>query len=100
MNLLQQALYSAPSIRTAYCVFCGRPATNQHHVVPRSQGGTDGATLSVCGLGNASGCHGKLHSHKLHVRYQDGWQYLETKQPTKYQDALSMDGWRNIEGMD
>ena len=49
-------------------------------------------------MGNASGCHGKLHSHTLHVRYIDGWQYLETSQPTKYQDALAMSGWRNLEG--
>ena len=51
-------------------------------------------------MGNASGCHGKLHSHTLHVRYENGWQYLETSQPTKYQDALAMDGWRNLEGTD
>lgn len=96
MNELQKALCSAPSIRTPYCVFCGRSATNQHHVVPRSQGGTDGATISVCGMGNASGCHGKLHSHTLHVRYTDAWEYLETPQPTKYQDALAMEGWRRL----
>ena len=100
MNLIQQALMSAPSIVTPVCPFCGRQAQNRHHIVPRSQGGRNGPTVDVCGMGNASGCHGKLHHHTLHVRYQDGWQYLETKQPTKYQDALAMDGWRTLEGTD
>ena len=98
MNELEKALYSAPSIHSDRCVFCGRPATNQHHVVFRSQGGKDGATISVCGMGNASGCHGLLHQRKLHVRYEGVWQYLRTKEPTKYQDALSMDGWRCLWG--
>ena len=97
MNLLEKALMEAPSINAPYCVFCGRRATNNHHVVFRSQGGKDGPTLSVCGLGNASGCHGLLHQRKLHVRYVNNeWQYLETKEPTKYQTALSMEGWRSL----
>ena len=96
MNELEKALMQEPSITSPYCVFCGRPATNQHHVVFRSQGGKDGPTLSVCGMGNASGCHYLLHQRMLHVRYEDGWQFLTTNRPTKYQDALSMDGWRDI----
>ena len=47
-------------------------------------------------MGNASGCHGKLHSHKLHLRYTDGWEYLETDEPTKYQTALNMEGWKPL----
>ena len=97
MNELERALYSAPSIHTPYCVFCGRPATNDHHVVFRSQGGKDGATISVCGMGNACGCHGLLHQRKLHVRFIDGnWEYLRTPEPTKYQNALEMKGWRRL----
>ena len=98
MNQLQMALMGAPSIITACCPFCSGQLTNRHHIVPRSQGGTNGPTIDVCGMGNASGCHGKLHSHKLHLRYIDGWQYLETDEPTKYQKALGMDGWRYLEG--
>lgn len=96
MNLLDEPLYNAPSIELPYCPFCGKPATNRHHIVPRSRGGKGGATVTVCGMGNASGCHGKLHSHLLHLRYADVWEYLETEQPTKYQNALSMDGWRSL----
>lgn len=93
MNLLQARLMDAPSIETALCPFCGRPSTNRHHIVPRSQGGHDGPTVTVCGMGNASGCHGRLHDHTLHLRYEGRWEFLETEQPTKYQDALAMDGW-------
>lgn len=97
MNLLQEALMQAPSIEAYCCPFCGKPATNRHHIVPRSQGGHDGPTVTVCGMGNASGCHGKLHDHRLHLRWQGNrWEYLETKEPTKYQNALSMEGWKKL----
>lgn len=95
MNELQKPLYSAPSIETVRCPFCGRPATNRHHIVPRSQGGRDGATVTVCGMGNASGCHGKFHHYRLHLRRRnDEWEWLETEEPTNYMDALSLPGWR------
>lgn len=94
MNKLQERLYHAPSIDLPYCPFCGRPATNRHHIVPRSQGGHDGATVTVCGMGNASGCHKKLHEHRLHMRYEGQWEYIETEQPTKYETALALEGWR------
>lgn len=96
MNELQKALYNAPSINLPYCPFCGFPATNKHHVVPRSQGGTYGATITVCGHGNMTGCHAKFHNHTLHVRYQGHWEYLETSEPMKYQDALALDGWKEL----
>lgn len=96
MNELQKALFNAPSIETRLCPFCGRPATNRHHIVPRSQGGHDGATITVCGMGNASGCHGKLHSLRLHLRWVGHWEFLETKEPTKYQTALTMEGWQKL----
>lgn len=98
MNELQKTLFSAPKIVASECPFCGRPTTNRHHIIPRSQGGHDGPTIDVCGMGNASGCHGKLHQHLLHLRYTGEWEYLETKEPTKYQDALAMDGWRSLKG--
>ena len=96
MNLLDQALMGKPSIECIWCPFCGRPATNRHHIVYKSRGGKDGPTIAVCGMGNASGCHGKLHQHLLHLRYTDRWEYLETDEPTKYQDALEMEGWRPL----
>ena len=96
MNELQKALFDAPSIATSLCPFCGKRATNRHHIIPRSQGGHNGPTVDVCGMGNASGCHGKLHNHTLHLRYKGGWEFLETDEPTKYQDALAMDGWHKV----
>lgn len=33
---------------------------------------------------------------KLHFRYTTRWLYLETRYPTKYQDALEQEGWRPL----
>ena len=96
MNELQKVLFNAPSIETEYCPFCGKPATNRHHIVPRSQGGSKGATVTVCGMGNASGCHGLIHAHRLHMRFIEGrWEYLKTE-PMKYEKALEMEGWKPL----
>ena len=93
MNELQKPLFAAPSIESESCPFCGKPATNRHHIVPRSQGGSKGATVTVCGMGNASGCHGLIHAHRLHLRFIEGrWEYLRTE-PMKYEKALEMEGW-------
>ena len=96
MNELQRKYqYTAPSIDTPYCPFCGRKATNRHHIVFRSQGGTDGATVNVCGIGNMSGCHKKLHEYRIHLRYiDDHWEYIEFENPTKFEKALEMEGWQ------
>ncbi len=40
------------------CFECGAPADHQHHVVPRSKGGTK--TVPLC-----AACHGKVHGHAL-----------------------------------
>ena len=101
MNLLLADLMDKPSITGYCCPFCGRRATQAHHIVPRSLGGTDGPTVRVCGLGNASGCHGLLHQHRLHLRWNpeiEWWEYLFTPESTKYQVALSMEGWRPVNG--
>lgn len=92
------------TVSQRYCVVCGRAyPLNQHHVVKRSQGQlyrggrvVKKPTLTLCGSGNTSGCHGKAHSGRLHFKYEDGeWLYLETE-PMKYQDALELEGWRPI----
>lgn len=93
-NLYQQALMDAPSVDTECCAVCGRHPVERHHVVFRSQGGTDGATITLCGRGNTSGCHGLAHAYMLHFRYEDGWQYIRFDAPTKYDKALKADGWR------
>lgn len=97
LNRLFEELMDAPDLLSTdgMCAICRiRPVQNRHHIVPRSQGGTSGPIAEVCGLGNASGCHGMLHGHLLHLRFGGGaWQVLVTKEPVKYQDALDMEGW-------
>lgn len=77
-------------------------------------------TIVLCGSGNASGCHGLAHQNRLHFRWvrdpwpdvtrpgragrdydvtlaRGGhWEYVVLPEPTKYQDALGMDGWRPL----
>lgn len=95
---LYDGLMGKPSIETEGCAFCKRYPVERHHIVPRSHGGKNGPTVTVCGFGNTSGCHGKLHSHRLHLRWNEGWEYLETKEPTKEMEALDMDGWTRLGG--
>lgn len=111
-------LMEGTSVTAPYCVVCGRThPLNQHHVVRRGAGKLYRAgievpkpTLTLCGMGNASGCHGLAHQNRLHFRwvraegrlsapyaYGSGhWEYLLTDVPTKYHRALEMDGWRPI----
>lgn len=102
MNEYQREMMRGRSVgaglpKPSPCSFCGRPAYEDHHVVPRSQGGSDGPTVRVCGRGNADGCHGLLHGHRLHMRNDGGrWLYLLTAEPTKYDRALSMPGWKEM----
>lgn len=96
-NTQEQKLMNKPSIITDICPFCGAHATNRHHIVPRSRGGSAGAVVSVCGNGNTSGCHRKLHERTLHLDWRNGcWHYLRTSKPTKTFDALDMDGWQPL----
>ena len=111
-------LMDGTSITAPYCVVCGRTGVlNQHHVVRRGAGRLfrDGVevpkpTLTLCGMGNASGCHGLAHQNRLHFRWarvtgmsdasyafgSGHWEYLVTDVPTKYHEALKMNGWRPI----
>ena len=98
MNRYQEAMMALPSIEAQWCAFCGRPASERHHIVPRSQGGGDGPTVAVCGFGNAGGCHGLLHAHVLHLR-PDGrgwWEWLRTDEPCKHEAALALPGWEPV----
>lgn len=101
MNEFQKRLYSMPSIHLGYCPFCGKPPQNRHHIVPRSQGGHDGATVDVCGFGNASGCHGLLHSHRIHLRPDktgEWWEWILLQAPAKYEVAIQKKGWVPVDG--
>lgn len=98
-SLERAALYGMPHIGARYvgegdrtkidegalCPFCGKPAENAHHAAPKGLGGGGrvrvmrtewgwfplrSALVAVCGRGNASGCHGGLHSGLLCVRWE------------------------------
>lgn len=95
-----------PDVRRGRCCVCGRSAPlNQHHYVWRSWGelhrpdGTkvDKPTLTLCGSGNLSGCHGLAHKRMLHFRF-DGRQlhWLRTEVPMPYEQALGQGGWSPI----
>ena len=113
MDNLQRAMMGAPSIHADIfdprCCICGISGhirhLESHHVVYRSQGGANGPTIDVCSAGgnalyDANGgmtCHGALHHHYLSVNYADGrWWYLWTSEPTRFDKALQMDGWKPI----
>ena len=84
-NVKRDRLIGKPSIESLCCPFCGRIATNRHHIVPKGMGGTSEAaripTVTVCGMGNASGCHGKLHQNLLELDWDEDagwWRYRYT----------------------
>ena len=54
--------------RTPWCE--GR-ATQVHHIHGRNDNDPD-MLLHVCGLGNASGCHGYIHQNPA-IAYERGW---------------------------
>ena len=111
MNNLLRALMDAPSVHAdvynPVCVVCGSafPHLESHHVVPRSQGGTNGPTMDLCSAGgnilrDINGritCHGAAHHRLLHFKYEDDtWWYLITEEPMKFEKALELDGWKPI----
>lgn len=100
-------LMGAPDLVRPWCVACGcngrRMRIERHHAVPKGMGGTSDEgripLLSLCGLGNAGGCHGLAHSGMLHFRFDGGrWQCLPTAQPVKRVQALAMPGWLDCFG--
>lgn len=98
-------LMDAPDVITPYCAVCGRTGhIERHHMVKRSAGRLyrDGfevpkSLITLCGHGNADGCHGKAHSGRLHFRWSEGalW-YLMPPEPCGYLEAQDMDGWRRV----
>lgn len=117
---LYRPLMDGVTIKMGTCVVCGKNyPLNQHHVVRRGAGKLfkDGKELpkpcvTLCGSGT-TGCHGLAHQNRLHFRWvkntKEGkgimkgyvfggghWEYLITDEPAKYQNALDMDGWKQI----
>lgn len=61
------------------CEVCGAaPASNVHHRRGRGMGGTRRAIhspawlLAVCGMGNTSGCHGRIEGDRVEAE-RNGW---------------------------
>lgn len=71
-------LYYHEKIINDYCSFCGGQhfhGLNQHHVIPKSQGGLHGCTVTLCGSGT-TGCHGLVHDKRLlHFWTHEGVMY-------------------------
>ena len=106
MNLLDK-----PSVTdTPYCVVCGKPATNAHHVIPKGMGGVSKEMearipkLKLCGNGNLNGCHGLAHQGLLHINWEDGmggWVFRRSSEPMGdeeswrqfWSDYLPVQGW-------
>lgn len=93
-NVQRDRLLGKPSIESRWCPFCGAVSTNRHHIVPKGMGGTSEAaripTVAVCGMGNASGCHKRLHDRSLELDWDDstGW--------WRYRDNEDDCGWRPL----
>lgn len=93
-------LVGAPSAIQGTCIVCGKPATNKHHVIERSDGGyVNGKPIqkpmvTLCGSGT-TGCHGRVHDGKLHIDYRDGrWCYLETPRVVGQIESMELQGWK------
>lgn len=75
----ERKLLGLPSYVSPYCLCCGEKATNQHHVIQKGMGGRTKTieklipTVSLCGFGNASGCHGLAHSGHLRIWHDGEW---------------------------
>lgn len=103
INRLNEHLLDKPSLKSDTCCVCGAPASNDHHVIPKGMGGSKLAkripTVSLCGMGNTSGCHGKAHSGRLFFDYRDGaWVYHESSEPMTMFDAHELSGWEKCLG--
>lgn len=106
------------SERPGWCIVCGRPYPEGHHVVARSLGGGNGPVVELCGRGNnlrdADGNllhHGAAETHRLWLWWHDGtdsdiapkclrgcgygrWAYILADEPCRYEEAAEMEGWR------
>lgn len=77
------------------CEVCRRErATNFQHRLAEGHGGQYTACngLDVCGMGNASGCHGRIHQYPL-IAYERGWSVRSGHDPAVQPVWLAGHGW-------
>lgn len=98
------ALLDKPSVLSPCCAVCGKPWSNEHHVVFKGHGGLPRKIerriplIRLCGNGNTSGCHGEVHHRRLFFRWRDGWEYMRTDKPMTVDAAMAQPGWRKLYG--
>ena len=65
-----EPFYPAMLADEFYCKVCGKIPTDPHlhHVIPRSLGGTDGETVTLC-----SPCHNKVHESGEWRKWAEEW---------------------------
>lgn len=77
------------------CEVCGRaPMTNFQHRKAAVHGGPwcPSNGLAVCGMGNVSGCHGRIHQGPR-VAYERGWSVRSGHDPAEQPVWLAGRGW-------
>lgn len=121
LPLYLQPLMGKPSLKLNRCAVCGRTyPLNDHHIVRRSagrmyneRGELKKPTITLCGSGNASGCHGLAHGGRLFFRWVESspkqndalyskytpqgghWEFLLTDEPMRAFYALRVEtGWK------
>ena len=79
------------------CERCGARATNMSHRKPVSQGGLwePANLIHLCGMGNASGCHGWVHKDLDGIASATGWS-LKSWQDPAAEPVLWPDGIRYL----
>lgn len=81
------------ALRSSRCCLCHSKANNNHHEPPKGEVGDHDDTITLCGTGNADGCHGLAHHngggiHLVKPRVEgDPWHFIPTDKDAA--DALT-----------
>ena len=83
--------------RVGKCEICGnadKKILHEHHIIERTELNTSNHEMNLCVI--CPNCHGLVHSGKLEIIGI----YPSTKPPLGRSVIFSMDGKRNIDGID
>jgi len=93
MTEYDKLLVGKPDLISDCCVFCGQRATDKHHMIYRSRGGTTLSPLiSVCKY-----CHSLIHLGLIIIAWDEEancYRYLRAGHSTKIDKAMDQQGWR------